>query len=187
MQLINAIQGICFSSSYEAQAKLVGRFLQHFPSRNTVSDAVFISDLAGDFVDEGVSIGAAAFTLDQIRKEARQERPFVPPSGEILARAKANQEKMGKAWEYHINAKPAEKPKAEPKNRAAPRTHKQPVQWYGKTWKQLSASDLDALHDHLAAMPWEKRKEYAQYLHEHWDFPANLIQKLAEREAGFAL
>lgn len=73
--------------TYETAVLLIGRMLMHFPSRQTDKDGVIISDLAADCVDMGVTESGLSVACLNFRREASSEKPFLPPSGEILSRA----------------------------------------------------------------------------------------------------
>ena len=75
---------------------MVLRLLAHFPARQTTKDAIISSDLGGDLVAFKIGVGAFMAVCDDLRREATAENPWVPPSGEILNRAKRENERLQK-------------------------------------------------------------------------------------------
>lgn len=72
----------------EQAAYWVGRLLAHFPRRDVTKDQIVISDLASDLIDAGCSQVGIASVCRELRQEADNENPFMPPAGEVLRRAK---------------------------------------------------------------------------------------------------
>jgi hypothetical protein len=74
-------------ATYDDCTYWVGRLLAHFPRRDTAKDGIVLSDLGADLTEDGVSHAALISICDELRRESTDEKPFMPPSGEIILRA----------------------------------------------------------------------------------------------------
>lgn len=83
---MNLLREALTPATFEEAAYWLARFLHHFPTKNAERDAVIISDVAAYVVERQYGIGALVSALDELRNAATLERPFMPPSGAIIAR-----------------------------------------------------------------------------------------------------
>lgn len=143
---------------YKDYCYCIGRLLQHFPSRQPEKDAIIISDLAGDCIEEGVSLCALMHICNIVRKESSLERPFLPPSGEILKRSVEKMKCWRRCLEEILN------PQRIPRNHLAQLEQIPQVPWAYKNWENFSVEDKENLCLHLKKMSKEKRREYKKYL-----------------------
>lgn len=74
--------------SYDDAAILIARFTAHFPKRDESERAVVIGDIAAACERNGISLMGLAVALIEIVENARADNPFMPPTGEILERAR---------------------------------------------------------------------------------------------------
>jgi hypothetical protein len=85
-------------ATYEDCAYWIGRLLAHFPRRDTTKDGIVISDIASDLVEEEIPHTALIATCDELRRESTDDKPWMPPSGEIIQRAR----KRATIWEGNL-------------------------------------------------------------------------------------
>jgi hypothetical protein len=69
--------------------------MNHFPPRAADQHAVIISDVAAACERHSIPIGALCTALIDLMEAAREAHPFLPPSGEIISRAKTRAESYG--------------------------------------------------------------------------------------------
>lgn len=108
------LQRLLTPASYEGTVYWIARLQAHFPARQTENDAVVKGDLAGDCVDEGLSICALVWVCDELRNEATKDDPFMPPSGEILQRTRKRTLKWRELLTAYENPPQAEIPQSVP-------------------------------------------------------------------------
>lgn len=144
----------------ETYAIAISRLLQHFPARQTERDAVIISDLTADCVEDGIALCALVKVCHELRKESSLECPFLPPSGEILQRAL----KQTREWKSRLDILKRPPPTLLPKPAPKVVQNRPSVPWLGKQWGRYDNNDKKALQQHLRTLAPLKRKEYSQYL-----------------------
>lgn len=128
--------------------------LQHFPSRQTDKDAVIIGDLAADCIEAGVSESALSLVCQQIRHEASSDSPFLPPTGEVLRRAKSRTE---------YENRPRDQTYSRPETRMADPAPVNAVPWYGVQWNDFTREMLGEFQEHMRKMDAEDRKKADGY------------------------
>jgi hypothetical protein len=157
-QACQILEQLILIGRYEDYCYIIGRLLQHFPSRQAEKDAIIISDLASDCIEENVSLCALIHICNKIRKEATKENPFLPPSGEILRRAI----EQTKSWQNRLESLLNPMPLVY--NKPAISDPCTVVSWFGKNWKDFDEKDKNDLREHLKTMPLNKREDYQKYL-----------------------
>ena len=61
--------------------------MAHFPSRETTKDAIILGDVSEMLREESVSVVGLIEACKELKREATNDNPFLPPSGEILRRS----------------------------------------------------------------------------------------------------
>ena len=152
------LEKLILVADYKDYCSVIGRLLQHFPSRQVEKDAVIISDLSGDCIEEGVSLCALMHICNAVRKEASNEKPFLPPTGEILERSVEKTKFWQQRLESLLNPKPliSNKPAMQKTPSIQP--------WACKDWNDYDEADKNGLQKHLKTMLPEKREGYKKYL-----------------------
>lgn len=84
-----AVNGIIrWPTTKTAATYWLRRLLASFPNRKAENDGVFIADLTADLIAAKVPTVVLIATCDDIRQGTTEQNPWLPPSGEILKRAK---------------------------------------------------------------------------------------------------
>jgi len=81
---LQSLELTLLKASFDDTALAIGRLLAHFPSRDVTKDWVIISDLSNACIENGFSLIAIVEACDCLWKKATFEKPFLPPTGEIL-------------------------------------------------------------------------------------------------------
>lgn len=79
-------------ASYDDAVMLVGRFAANFPKREQNERAVVISTIAGSCERHSITVAGLSVALTELLEQATGKNPFIPPTGEILSRARAKSE-----------------------------------------------------------------------------------------------
>lgn len=121
-----------------------GKLLAHFPRRDVTKDAIIISDLSGAIVSENLSLIATARVCSNIWKEATNQNPFLPPTGQILRDIREQTERYRQQYERLKNPKLALPP---------PESKKPDPPKYGAdSWSGMSEENRQMLISDLKSM-----------------------------------
>lgn len=89
-------------ATYEDASYLVARFVNNFPPRSADQHAIVIGDIADACQQHGISVIALCVALKELIEAATSASPFLPPSGEIISRAKRKTELFASCLESDL-------------------------------------------------------------------------------------
>lgn len=136
----------------------LGRMLAHFPRRDTDQDAIVLSDLSSDLVDEKIGIGAVVEGCKEIRQSGTDRRPFLPPSGEIMKRCRQRQ-----AAFVRLKGILSSDTKALPSPKEREASKLEPPEWDGRKWEDLNREVRQKLWIFLGGLPPSTKQTYCQH------------------------
>lgn len=120
-------------ATYDEAAYWIARLLAHYPRRDARKDGVVIADLCAAIVELRVCLVAVYAICDETWREATNENPWMPPSGQILADMQDRTARYRAALSV-LTAPPALPPASKPEP-------KRPFD--GRVWPDFTAQDKE--------------------------------------------
>ena len=116
----------------------IGKYLAHFPRRDTTKDSIVIDDISHVLVRQKASLVAIAEITEQMWLESNSDKPFATPSGEICKKIMSRTRDFERQY-IRFKRRPLaqlEKPKEK---------EKEPH----KNWDQMSGEEREAFKEHV--------------------------------------
>lgn len=133
-------------ATYDEAAYWVTRLLAHFPRRDAGKDGIVIADLSGAIVEKKISLVACCAVCDDAWREATDENPWMPPTGQLLKEMQERSESFARQYERLANPPAALPP---PKKAEPP-----PPPYGGRKWPDFTEADKEKFwHDIKEYMP----------------------------------
>lgn len=142
------------------------RMIQHFPMMEGQKASLIVADLSADCVEAKVSESALQSICKEVRREATTDRPYLPPTGELLKKAVDRT----RLFENPNGAKPQQR--IQPVARAV-EIERSCVPWAFKNYDQIQNEGLLAqIRVHFTSFVNPMRADvYRRYLITHCGFP----------------